>query len=246
MRKQKGIALIFLVLIIILVIAVLVFVFKNNIEDSHPNRKESNAEYTKMMKNYMEEKYSTSFEVVNTIFPKGGFNTGMLQNVVTLKDSDGVCCDVTAQLNSPYDFYDDYIDSRTAALIQNELNYNIFKTGKGRISVTVKDRKGQKVDASASNILSLTFVGAIYHSPTNEDIQELYDIYQKIQNMGYRNIYFIIGFVNNSSDFDLAVKDYKVYGKSNWSDYNGNFYAYLTVKYAGLSFEDFESCITKP
>ena len=151
MKKDKGIALIILIIIIILVMPVLIFLFMNIIKDKTPNRNESNIEYTNTMKTHMEEKYSTSFEVVDSIFPEGGFNTGMLQNIVTLKDSDGVRCNVKADLNSPYDFYDDYIESCTAFLIESKLDSKLLKSEEARVYVSVEDDNINKADITLEN-----------------------------------------------------------------------------------------------
>ena len=62
---------------------------------------------------------------------------------------------------------------------------------------------------------------------------------------GYSNIYFLIGFVESSDDFDKAIENYTVYGKSKWDDYDGEFYAYIYVANSNLSFDEFKKCIVK-
>lgn len=207
------------------------------------NRKESDSEYSEMFKSYIEEKYSKSFEIVSTDFPESGFNTGMKQNVVVLRDDDGVTCNVTAYLSTPYSYYDDYVESYTASLIEAEIDNAKYDSVRYRIYVTVKNRNMDETNVSSNNILSLTFVGKVDHSPEEKDLQGLYEIYDELVRKGYRNIYYLVGFVNESKEFDAAVDNYTIYGKSKWSDYKGAFYAYLSVKNPGLSFDDFKSSI---
>ena len=57
---------------------------------------------------------------------------------------------------------------------------------------------------------------------------------------GYSNIYFLIGFVESSDDFDKAIENYTVYGKSKWDDYDGEFYAHIDVANSNLSFDEFK------
>lgn len=166
-------------------------------------------------------------------------------NTVILKDENGVECNVKAHVGTPYKYFDDYTNSYTAFVLSKSLDSNLIKTDNFKLYCTLKNDDWQNLDTSKQNISSLTLVGGIYHSPKKEDIQELYSLYKEIEDIDNSNVFFLVGFVNNSSDFDKAITNYRVYGKSKWEDYNGSFYGYLTVKSSGLSYEEFENCLLK-
>lgn len=208
-------------------------------------RKETDAEYINMMKDYMEEKYSTTFEIVDSILPKSTVSSGMELNVLVLRDSNGLTTNVRAKFGTPYHFYDDYVESCTAAKILSEIgftNENIDALG---LNVIVRNKSIETIDISPENVPSLTVVAKVAERPNDTNLQSLYEVYDKICALGYEDVYFLVGFVENSSDFDAAVENYTVYGKSKWSDYNGEFFAYLRITSAGLSFDEFCSSVER-
>lgn len=166
-------------------------------------------------------------------------------NIVTLKDEKGVMCNVRAKLGTPYDFYDDYTQAYTASLFSKSLDSNLLKTDNFKLYCTLKNDDWEDLDTSKQNISSITLVGGIYNEPKKEDVQELYSLYKEIEDKIADKVYFLVGFINNSSDFDKAIINYSKYGKSTWEDYNGSFYGYLTVKSSNLSYEEFEACLLK-
>lgn len=211
-----------------------------NTTKNNSNRKESDSEYAELMKNYMEEKYGRSFEIVNCIFPQ--MNTGSEMNVAILQDSEGIQCDVRAKIGTPYDYFDYYIESYTAAKLAVSLDNDISQIGEMRFFLTVDNEDIKNIDYSKDNVSSVTLVGKVEHFPQDEDFKSLYNIYGELIERGYTDIDILIGFVKQSEEFDLAVQNYRVYGKSKWEYYSGDFYGYLTVKSAGLSLEEFKSC----
>ena len=237
MNTIKKILVLLLTLIILIGVCGCMNTTKNN-----SNRKESDSKYAELMKNYMEEKYGRSFEIVESLFYEGKSSSGMEKNILVMKDSEGVYCNVQARVGTPYDFFDGYVASYTAAKLESTLENDISQIEKARIYVALENMNFEKIDYSANNVSSLTLVGSFSHLPKDEDYQALYNIYEELGRKGYNKIYFLVGFVKQSEDFDLAVQNYRVYGKSEWEHYNGDFYGYLTVKTGGLSFEDFKAC----
>lgn len=231
-----------LVLLLTLIILIGVCSCTNTSKKDNLNRKESDSEYAELMKNHMEEKYGCSFEIVDSIFWEGKIGSGMEKNVLVLKNSEGVYCNVQARVGTPYDFFDSYVDSYTAAKLESALENDISQIEKARIYVALENMNFKEIDYSATNVSSLTLVGSFSHFPKDKDFQTLYNIYEELGRKGYDNIFFLVGFVKQSEEFDLAVQNYRIYGKSKWEDYNGDFYGYLTVKTGGLSFEDFKAC----
>lgn len=231
-----------LVLLLTLIMLIGVCGCMNTSKKSNLNRKESDSEYAELMKDYMEEKYGRSFKEISYIFPEGGINTEMKLNVVTLEDASGVRCNVKARLGTPYKYFDDYVESYSAAQLESSLEHKISNIGEARTYLTVSDIDIDKIDYSNNNVLSLTLVAGIEHSPTDDDFQKLFDIYKELEDKGYSNLFFIVGFVKESEEFKLAIDNYQIYGKANWNDYDGEFYGYLTVKTAGLSLDEFKNC----
>lgn len=162
-----------------------------------------------------------------------------------LKDEDGVICDVYARVGTPYAFYDYYTESYTASVLQKGLDSNLIKTDNFKLYCTLKNEDWQNLDTSKENIKTLTCVGGIYHSTKEEDIQELYSLYKELEDINNSDLVLLVGFVNNSSDFDKAITNYRIFGKSKWEYYNGSFYGYLAVKSSGLSYEEFKECLLK-
>lgn len=209
------------------------------------SRKETDSEYINMMKAYMEEKYSTTFEIVDYILPKSTISSGMELNVLVLRDSNGLTTNVRAKFGTPYHFYDDYVESCTAAKILSEIGFTNENIDALSLHVVVRNKSIETIDISPENVPSLTVVAKVADRPNDTNLQSLYEIYDQICALGYEDVYFLVGFVNNSSDFDAAVENYTVYGKSKWSDYNGAFFAYLSITSAGLSFDEFCCSVVK-
>ncbi len=234
---------------LLLLIAILLIIGMSgcisNYSIGNSTRKESDAEYLEMMKKYMEDKYSTTFDTVEYILPSSGVNTGMEINVLVLRDADGTITNVRAKFGTPYNYYDDYVKARTAAKILSEIDAPTDGIDEVGLYVTVKNITADTVDVSPENINSITVVAKVSEEPTEANMKALYDVYKELCDKGYGKVYFLVGFVADSSDFDAAVKNYNLHGKSKWSDYTGEFFAHLHTTSTGLSFEEFKASIEK-
>lgn len=203
-------------------------------------------EYISAMLNYIQDKYSITVDVVESIFPDDSINTALNENVLVVQNDSGVIANVKARLSSPYDFYDDYIESRIAFDIQSQLNISISaQKANAKVYVAVDETSMETLDSSADNISSLTFVSTVEGYPTDKTVEELYDIYTRIQEKGYSNVFFLVGFTDGSAEFEKAVNNYMIYGKSGWRDYSGEVYAELYVAENGLTYEGFRNSITE-
>lgn len=214
-------------------------------ELTNNTRKESDAEYVEMMKDYMEQKYTTSFDIVETVLPASGINTGMEVNTLVLRDCDGCVTNVRAKFGTPYNFYDDYVQVRTAYEILSKMKVNTEIISALGLYATVRTNSIESIDTSPENVTSLTLVAKVPNDPEEASLQALYELYDEICSNGYSKVYFLVGFVKDSSDFDAAVENYSLHGKSKWSDYKGEFYAYLRTTSVELSFEDFKNSVEK-
>lgn len=234
MKKIRAISIFLLITIIITGVC---GCMKANSNKS--NRHETDQEYIQVMQNYIQEKYSVSFDVVEQILPQDGINTALKENVLVVQDTNGVIANVKARLGTPYDFYDDYVEARTAAEIQKEIDISV-PSGNAKIYVVVNDEDLENVDTSAKNIASLTFVSMITGNPNDDALERLYEIYEALQKKGYANVYFLVGFTDGSAEFKKAVENYMIYGKSKWTDYSGEVFAELYVTDGDLSFDAFK------
>lgn len=211
--------------------------------NNHKTRKESDQVYISIMKNYIEEKYSIKVEIVEYIFPQEGFNTELEQNVLVVRDENGVIANVKSYLGTPYKFYDNYVEAYTAFEIHKTLGINI-PYGIAKSYVVLENEDISQIDISASNVLSLTFVCMIDNKPTEEMIISLYETYNKLQKQNYEDIHFLVGFTDNSNEFKKAANNYTIYGKSKWSQYSGKVYATIYVIENKLTFEEFKGKLT--
>lgn len=215
----------------------------NNNNKKNLNRKESDEEYSMLMQEYMEKKYETKFDVVENIFPREGFNTGEKENIVVLKDSQGIQANVKAKHSTPYKFYDDYVESFVASKIEKDIDKTLFENVK--FYVTLKNKEINEVDISPNNVSSLTVIGRISKNTDENLYKELYDQYIQICEKRYDNIYFLIGFAPESEELDKAIDNYRIYGKSSWTEYDGDVKGFLKVMEPNVSYEKFISSIKK-
>ena len=210
-----------------------------NRNSNKSNRRESDQEYVALMRNYIQEKYSVAVEIVDQILPQDGINTGLQENILVVRDANGVLANVRARLSSPYTFYDDYVEACTAAAIQKELDVQL-SSGEGKVYVVVNHSDITHIDTSADNIASLTFVAAVAGNPDDRALEQLYRIYDSLRQKGYKKVYFLVGFTDGSPEFEKAINNYMVHGKSEWKDYSGKVFAELYVTDQTLSFDEFK------
>lgn len=207
---------------------------------NHNGGNENHQEYAKLMLEYMEQKYATEFTVVEEIFPEAGFNTGMRENILVVADSNGVTANVRARLATPTNCYDDYVNACGANRIQSNLNLEGLQTlGNARLYAVVNTKRLSELNISPEGVASVTLVVHIPQQFREDAMEQLYDAYCQICDAGYQNLYLIAWFTDGAAEFDRAVDNYRVYGKSSWKDYSATVYAALKVTTPGLSYEDF-------
>lgn len=210
-----------------------------NKNSNKSNRQESDQEYILLMQNYIQDKYSITVDIVEQILPQDGINTALKENVLVFRDSNGVISNVKARLSTPYEFYDDYVESCTAASIQSEIDVSV-PSGTAKIYVVINNSDANNIDTSTKNIASLTFVSTIAGKPSDNTLERLYEIYDAIQQKGYSNVYFLVGFTDGSSEFEKAVENYMIHGKAEWKDYSGEVFAELYVTDNNISYAEFK------
>ena len=211
-------------------------------KNNKSNRKESDEEYVILMQDYIQNKYSINVEVVESILPKNGINTALKENILVVKDENGVIANVRARLGTPYNYFDDYVNSSVAFEIQKCIEISI-STQKSYSKIYAVCDSGDIVEFSVKDITSLTFVSMVEGNPTDKTIEELYEIYTQIQTKGYSNTYFIVGFTDGNKEFEKVVENYKVYGKSKMEDYSGEVYSKLYITDNNVSFDEFKNSV---
>ena len=206
-------------------------------------RKESNEEYAQMMLGYIEKKYATDFEIVNYIFPQEGFNTEHLQSVLLVKNTqNGVVSHVYATLGSPYTYYDDYVSDLASWQNRQLVDCSALDgLGSAKLYLYLRDEDMNAPNIFKENVSRVVLLVNVTQKPDTETMEKLYSVYQELFALDYDYIFLAIGFTEQSEDFDKYVQFYRVFGKKNWADYNGNVYATLSAQDAGLTFEAFQN-----
>ena len=205
-------------------------------------RKESVEEYIETVRRYMEEKYSAAFQIVEYEVHNSSFS-GADVNTIVLRDENGIVTNVRANYGTPYSFYDDYIDQCAGEKFLAQLDYNRDYIEALNVAVVVQNESIDSLDSidiSPENIALPTVIAKIPQKPNDENLKAIYEVYEAMGAMGYKDTYFMVGFVKESSDFDAAVENYRFHAKIHDSEYNGEFYAWLRVRDLGLSFEEFK------
>lgn len=193
---------------------------------------------------YIYNKYSIDVDLVEQIVPQNGFNSALKENVLVMSDPNGLIFNVRSRIDTPSNFYDDYVETCTAASVQKEIGVSV-PSGSAKIYVVVNNDDASNINASPTNIASLTFISVIKGYPNDNSLERLYEIYDNIQQRGYSNIYFLVGFTDGSSEFEKAVENYMVHGKSEWKDYSGEVFAELYVTDSNLTFDEFANKLNK-
>lgn len=215
-------------------------------KDNNYGRKETDQQYAELMLKYMEEKHGTTFQAVEYIFPEAGINSGMQENVLVVEDSGGVTANVKARLSTPYSYYDDYVDACGADRIQRSLDLSGLQAlGSARLYAVVNSKSATDISIAPGDVVSVTLVVNIPGEVTEEAVKQLYDAYCQICSAGYQKLYLIAWFTDGSAEFDQAVNNYRVYGKSSWKNYTGTVYAAMKVTTPNLSYEDFRNALTE-
>lgn len=206
-------------------------------------RKESNEEYAGMMLEYIENKYSKNFEVVEYNFPEEGFNTGHLQNTLVVKEkSSGAVTDVYATLAEPYLYYDHYVSDFASWENQRLVSEKALEySGSAKLYLYLRNEDANAPDASKENVSRVVLVVNINEKPNVQTMEKLYGAYNELFALDYEHIFMIVGFTESREAFDKYVQSYRVYGKKKWEDLGGKVYATLTAQNAGLTFEAFQN-----
>lgn len=207
-------------------------------------RTEDDQAYAELMLKYMEEKYDTNFLMEEYIFPKGGFNTGMRENVLVVKDLNGVTANARARLGAPYAFYDNYLHACGADLIQRNMDLSdLQKLGDAKYYAVVNGKQLSDISIAPEGIASVTLVVNIPQQVTEEALMQLYEAYCQMCDAGYPDSDLTACFSDGSAEFTQAVENYPIYGNSNWTGFSGTVYAVLKASGSDLSYEDFRAAL---
>ncbi len=240
MRKSKC----FLIAILLISVIISLVSCMPKIETPYEGRAESDIEYIEKAKKYVENKYGVSATVLEYNFPLDGFNDSALNNQVVFKDENGVLFNVRTNLSSPYDYYDDYVDARASAVIDEKINSETLDYAEFKTYAFVKNQVLQSIDISAENISSVTIIGAVTKQPDDEVLLKAFEVYQNACKLGYEKFYFRTGFFDCSKRFEQEMNNYTSYLSKPWEAYDGNYYGHLSINDQNLSFEEFKGQLT--
>lgn len=205
------------------------------------NRKESDADYSELMLNYISNKYDKKFSIIEAFFPNEGLDSTMKVNTLVVQENEtGIIANVYAALANPYEYSDNYIDSRAGYLLKNRINtLGIDKYGKSKLYVSLVEEDYENIDISDENLNKLTLLVNINKQPTDDILKELFCVYEDLSQIDSKYTFMIVGFTEESEIFTKYVTNYAHYGKKGWKDYSGKVYATLEISERGLSYSDF-------
>ena len=210
------------------------------------NRKESDVEYSNLMLDYIKNKYSKDFVVVETLFPKEGFNTSMKVNTLVVKEVETeIIVNVHAALEKPYNFYDNYADSLAGYLLRSKVDSSfIEEKHKSKLYVYLKDKNIDDIDISDRNISKATFVININAKPNEDTLKKLFMVYEELCKIECSYVFMIVGFTQEEDVLTKYVNNFSYYGDKYWEDYSNNVYATMNVSEKGINYTEFsQKCV---
>ena len=211
-------------------------------------RKESDQEYAQMMLRHLEKKYNKDFEIIQYIFPEEGFNTNHVESFLTVREmQSGTVTNMYATLGDPYTYYDNYVSDYASWINRKMVDCTALDgLGTTKLYLYLRELEVNEPDISKENVSRVVLLVNITRKPDTETLEKLYGVYQELFSLDYEYIFLVAAFTEHSENFDNYVQSYRVFGKKNWEDYEGEIYATLSVKEAGLTFDAFENlCIHK-
>lgn len=212
--------------------------------DAMKKRTEPDEQYAQLMLSHMEDRYKREFEIVSYRFPKETVVDEYAENILMLKDvQTGLTTHAYSYLGKPYDFYDSFASDYASYLVSSEVNTKPLKLhGTGRLYLYLRNENFESLDVSSKNVSRAVMVINIPQRPEEDNLMAIYQVYQSLQELDYEKKYLLVGFTEQSTKFTDFVNFYRVYGVKKWSDY-GWTYAKMSVKEAGLSYEEFIALI---
>ena len=187
---------------------------------------------------YIQAKFNEEFEIVEFIPAVRGFNDGMNETVLVVRKSNtNMMINVREQVSKPNQYYDDYIHALASFEGSNLIDYsNINNVKYAKTYVTVLSKSEPLL--SNENVIQIRTIICIASELNDEILEQLYEIYLKLQSFEYGSIFLSIGFTDGNSEFEKYVSNFMFYGNKQWNDF-GNVYKTLQVNEKNLSKIDF-------
>ncbi|RNC99078.1 hypothetical protein [Lysinibacillus halotolerans] len=214
---------------------------------------EENAQNVEAMLNYINTKYNESFKEVEYIPGEKGLNDFKNQNTLIAENDLGITILVTEFLGKKGEYQDNYRNMLASYLFKKELrieDLSYITNSKFYVSGYIQDTDEVDVNDLKNNfthyIPSLNSINAfIYINEPIEsvDLEEIYNLYSKINTYNFEINTFSIGFegdINKSSEY---LEKYRYLGKlKRWNEYDESLNKYMRLlQETNLTFEEFKN-----
>lgn len=214
---------------------------------------EENAQNVEAMLNYINTKYNESFKEVEYIPGEKGLNDFNNQNTLIAENDLGITILVTEFLGKKGEYQDNYRNMLASYLFKKELrieDLSYITNSKFYVSGYIQDTDEVDVNDLKNNfthyIPSLNSINVfIYINEPIEsvDLEEIYNLYSKINTYNFEINTFSIGFegdINKSSEY---LEKYRYLGKlKRWNEYDESLNKYMRLlQETNLTFEEFKN-----
>ena len=199
---------------------------------SKQEREANNEQKKQDMLEYIQKTYDEVFEVIEFTPAARGFNDSNNQTILTVKrPGTNMVVNVREWVKAPGAYADDYRN----ALVSWELGRDLIDYSgvsnlmfsKTYVAVEPETKDTMLVGENIKELLTeelrekllepehvdqVTVVMCIEGKVTDEAVDELYNLYQQMQSLGYRSIFLKVGFTDGNPSFERYVNNFNVYG----------------------------------
>ena len=191
--------------------------------------------YEEKAVDYICEKYASEFTLVESYVNKEILHT------IVVTDNNGVIVNVSANVDRPYDFFDDYIDALASFELKDNVDLSFLdkEHGRAKLYVELKEKNIEKL--TTDNIESSVLVVGLYSAPGNLIVRNLYDLYKEYTANEYKNATMIVMFAENTNNFNSCINNYGMCDKIGLTKDINTIYKTVNIEDNDLNLENFKS-----
>jgi hypothetical protein len=201
------------------------------------------------MLDYALQKYEIAFEAVEYVPSARGFNDGMLETRLALRDpGTGMIVNVWERNGTPKKFYDDYQHAVASHMAEDLINYgDVDGMQYAKTYIAVRDFDSNKLSTllDKDNVLHVGGVICIAGPSTQERLDQLYSIYTALQATGYKRCFLEAAFTGGGTEFEAHVRNCIFKERKRWENI-GDTHETLSVREAGLTKDEFVQQLKQP
>lgn len=200
------------------------------------------------MLKYLQESYERDFTIIDYIPAERGFNDDFNENILVAESEGGILVNVKEKLRNPGEFYDDFVNSYVTKSLEGIIDYSTVKNIHHAKTYATLKFEHDNIDYLKKNDLKIekqdlfkVYSIISIESESNEEIlEQLYRIYEQLQELGNENNSFIVAFAGDQSKAENYVNNFFLHGIQEWKKYDNSIKEILKIAQNGLSFEQFK------